>query len=262
MTRFDRFSDFMHQYAYQSYYPDNVFAISENLERADRDNCLYQFFMNQSPYRSAFPLMTSDGGARGKDQVAIVFALNIYGGDHPGFVHRLNRVLKQLAAGSGKEQEAVMVLMRAQMELQQMEISLINFVDHELLQRVSNNISSQKGLKITLYTLLLVGGALGAPGFSMSGFVFMLPFCVVAIFLGLFKLIYWACIRQITPQEIQVCARPLQEYSDLTGEQRKQAPAEPVPQPQKGTAVSFCTNCGTPVRPEDAFCLSCGTRLR
>ena len=148
---------------------------------------------------------------RGKDQIAIVFALNLYGAEHPGFAAKVNTLLKELAGGSSKEAQSVIVLMRAQMELQQLEISLINFVDRELLIKVNGAIRRLKGPNIVLALACLFGGAIGMPGFSMIG-LFPLTFVAIGVFVYSFmKIPYWFAVKTISEDDINASVRPVGE---------------------------------------------------
>ena len=145
MSRKEQLRAFMDKYQNISFHMSNIPHILENLQKAEQDGCLRKFLMNEKPYISAFPLVLVNDktkAARGKDQVALVFALNLYGAKNPGFAARLNVLLKELGRGSLKEAQNVMVLMRAQMELQQLEISLINFLDRELLEIINQRIKA------------------------------------------------------------------------------------------------------------------------
>lgn len=218
MGRREDLAAFMDKYDDISYSKKNVPLILANLKKADEDGCLRQFFLNQKPYQSAFPLLIKgdpkDGPlptGRGKDQVALVFALNLYGAEHPGFAAKLSALLKELACGTSKEAQSVIVLMRAQMELQQMEISLINFADRELLQKVNRAIQRLKGPNIALAVGCIFGGAIGMPGFSMLG-LFPLTFAAIGVFVyGFMKLPYWLGIKAISEEEINASARPAGE---------------------------------------------------
>ena len=202
----------MQKYDNVSFTGSNIPKILENLKKADEDNCLRKFFLNEKPYISAFPFVVINDkqmAARGKDQVSIVFALNLYGAEHPGFALKINNILKELATGSAKESQSVIVLMRAQMELQQMEISLINFVDEALLQKVNTSIRKQKGPGIALSLACLFGGAIGMPGFTMIGLI-PLTFAAIGVFIyGFIKLPYWLGIKAISQEEIAAAARPV-----------------------------------------------------
>lgn len=214
MQRKEKLAEFMGKYNNVSFTGDNIPKILENLKKADEDNCLRQFFLNKKPYISAFPFVIINDqqmAARGKDQVSIVFALNLYGAEHPGFALKVNTLLKELAAGSSKEFQSVLVLMRAQMELQQLEISLINFADEELLHLVNNGIHKLKGLSIALGIACLVGGAIAMPGFTMLGLI-PLTFVSIGVFIYAFmKLPFWLGIKRFSQEEIAAAARPVGE---------------------------------------------------
>jgi hypothetical protein len=198
MGRRENLKEFMDKYDNVSFMAANIPLILQNLKKADEDGCLRQFFLNKKPYQSAFPFIVfndNQKAARGKDQVALVFALNLYGAEHPGFATKINTLLKTLACGSAQEAQSVMVLMRAQIELQQMEISLINFVDQELLANVNAAIRRLKGPKLALAILCLLGGAIGMPGFSIIG-LFPLTFAAIGLFVyGFMKIPYWLGLK-------------------------------------------------------------------
>lgn len=214
MSRYEAFGIYMDKYDNVSYMRGNVPLILANLKKADEDGCLRQFFLNKKPYQSAFTFFVftdQQKAARGKDQIAIVFALNLYGAGRPGFAAKVNTLLKELASGSSKEAQSVIVLMRAQMELQQLEISLINFVDRELLLKVNNAIRRLKGPNLALALACLFGGAIGMPGFTMIGWI-PLTFVAIGVFVYSFiKIPYWLAVRGIPEADILASARPAGE---------------------------------------------------
>ena len=214
MGRYEEFTAFMDKYANVSYMKDNVPRILENLKKADEDGCLQRFFLNDKPYQSVFTFFVFNGthmAARGKDQVAIVFALNLYGVKYPGFAAKVNALLKELVDGSSKKVQSVIVLMRAQMELQQKEISLINFVDRELLLKVNSTIHRLKGPNLALTLCCLFGGAIGMPGFTIIGWI-PLTFVAIAVFIyGFVKTSYWLGIRKIPEEHIASSAQSVGE---------------------------------------------------
>ena len=214
MSRKEKLSAFMDKYDGVSFNKSNIPLILENLQKAENDGCLRKFLMNTKPYRSAFTFFVfneNQKAARGKDQVALVFALNLYGAQCPGFAARLNTLLKELASGSSKEAQSVMVLMAAQMELQKSEISLINFVDRELLLKVNKAIRRLKGPNLALSLLFLFGGAIGMPGFTMLG-LFPLTFVSIGLFIYSFmKIPYWLGIRPFAEDALNDALRPVGE---------------------------------------------------
>jgi len=216
MGRREDLAEFMDKYDNVSYVKANVSLVLTSLKKADEDGCLRRFFLNEKHYQSAFPLIVKGKDdpiptARGKDQIAIVFALNLYGAEHPGFAAKVNTLLMELADGSSKEAQSVLVLMRAQMELQQLEISLINFVDRELLQKVNHATRRLKGPNIALSLACLFGGAIGMPGSAMIG-LFPLTFVAIGVFVyGFIKIPYWCAIRAISEEDINASARPVGE---------------------------------------------------
>lgn len=108
-------AEFMDKYDNVSYNKANVSLILTSLKKAEENGCLRQFFLNEKPYQSAFTFFVFNDqqkAARGKDQIAIVFALNLYGAEHPGFAAKANALLKELACGSSKEAQSVIALMR------------------------------------------------------------------------------------------------------------------------------------------------------
>ena len=204
----------MDKYDNVSFMKANIPLILKNLTKADEAGCLRQFFLNKKPYQSAFTFFVFNNQqqvARGKDQIAIVFALNLYGAEHPGFAAKVNAILKELAGGSSKKAQSVIVLMRAQMELQQLEISLINFVDRELLMKVNGAIRRLKGPNIVLALACLFGSAIGAPGFTMIGLI-PLTFVAIGVFIyGFMKIPYWFAIKVISEDDINASVRPVGE---------------------------------------------------
>ena len=101
--------------------------------------------------------------------------------------------------------------MCAQMELQQLEISLINFVDRDLLQKVNTAIRRPKGPNIALSLACLFGGAIGMPGFTMIG-LFPLTFVAIGVFVYSFmKIPYWFAIKVISEEDINASVRPVGE---------------------------------------------------
>ena len=214
MSRIEKLAEFMDKYDNVSFMKANIPLILKNLTKADEDGCLRQFFLNKKPYQSAFTFFVFNNqqqAARGKDQIAIVFALNLYGAEHPGFAAKVNAILKELAGGSSKKAQSVIVLMRAQMELQQLEISLINFVDRELLMKVNGAIRRLKGPNIVLALACLFGGAIGMPGFTMIGLI-PLTFAAIGVFIyGFMKIPYWFAIKVISEDDINASVRPVGE---------------------------------------------------
>lgn len=214
MGRREDLAEFMDKYDNVSYNKANVSLILTSLKKAEENGCLRHFFLNEKPYQSAFTFFVFNDqqkAARGKDQIAIVFALNLYGAEHPGFAAKANALLKELACGSSKEAQSVIALMRAQMELQQLEISLINFVDRDLLQKVNTAIRRLKGPNIALSLACLFGGAIGMPGFTMIG-LFPLTFVAIGMFVYSFmKIPYWFAIKVISEEDINASVRPVGE---------------------------------------------------
>lgn len=127
MERIDKFTQYCKQYEGTGYVESNVPLVLQNLRKAMQDGCLRQFILNEKPYISAFPYV-GNMAVRGKDQVAIVIGLNLYGAENSQFAAELNGVLKQLITGSVKQARAVMVLMNAQMEFQRENVALINLL--------------------------------------------------------------------------------------------------------------------------------------
>lgn len=214
MGRREDLAVFMAKHDNVSYNKANVSLVLANLKKADEAGCLRQFFLNEKPYQSAFTFFVFNDqqkAVRGKDQIAIVLALNLYGAEHPGFAAEVNTLLKGLVGGSTKEAQSVIVLIRAQMELQQLEISLINFVDRELLLKTNDAIHRLKGPNIALALACLFGGAIGMPGFSMIG-LFPLTFVAIGVFVYSFmKLPYWLAVNVISEDDINASVRPVGE---------------------------------------------------
>ena len=175
--------------------------------------------MNKKPYQSAFPYFVFNDdikAARGKDQCAIVYALNFYGAKNPGFVFRLHDVLKQLVAGSAKEVAAITVLRNAQVELQQLQISLIDFFDEELLLALDNFVKRKKAPKILLMLLFIFGGAIGAPGLAIAGLPILSPAAGFLVIYGIINLVAWFAVRPLGDEVIKKCAREVKEYCEET----------------------------------------------
>ena len=216
MGRIEKFQEYCKQYEGKSFVGSNVSRVLQNLEKAVEDGCLQRFLMNEKPYISAFPFV-GDMAFRGKDQVAIVIAMNLYGAKHPAFAEELNSALKRLIAGNTKQTRAVMVLMGAQMEFQRMDVALINFVDRELIDEVNRKTKKLKGGRIALWSLIGCASAMGAPGFAMAGLVLLSPICGVLCFYSIFiQVVAWVCtplykeevialsVRAVGPCEIEV----------------------------------------------------------
>lgn len=192
MEREEKFLDYCNKYADKGYVSANVPRILENLEKAWNDRKLEAFLLNQKPYISAFPYVIDiHHGARGKDQVAIVLALNIFGADHPEFVFELNALMKSLVKGGRKKLQAVLMLMAAQMELQDQECSMINFVDAELISAINRYVSFNKPIKVVLSALGLVLGAIGMPGSAMIGLIPLTFVCIGLFLYCWYKLAFW-----------------------------------------------------------------------
>ena len=221
----------------------NISKIYGNLELAERDGALKDFILNKKPYQSAFAFV-GDGAARGKDQVAIVISLNLYGADHPGFAARLNRILKEVARGSSNQAQNVPVLMAAQMEFQRLEISLINFVDRELIELVNKRTKKNKTKMIILWSLLGVAGAMGAPGFTMLGVpVLGIPCGLLCCYCIFTKVVYWACLPVFNEDVISLSVR---------------TPGDCVIQ-EKVPEKAVCKKCGMALGVTNKFCGRCGT---
>ena len=219
MERARKLAEFIEKYDNINFNSTNIPKVLENLKRADEDGCLKQFFMNKKPYQSAFPYFVFNDdvkAARGKDQCAIVYALNFYGAKNPGFVFRLHDVLKQLVAGSTKEVAAITVLRNAQVELQQLQISLIDFFDEELLLALDNFVKRKKTPKILLMLLFIFGGAIGAPGLAIAGLPILSPAAGFLVIYGIINLVAWFAVRPLGDEAIKKCAREVKEYCEET----------------------------------------------
>lgn len=215
MERQEKLLAFIRQYDNVNFNSTNIPKVLETLERADKDGCLKEFFLNRKPYRSTFPFFVfneSNKAARGKDQCAIVFALNWYSVLNPGFALRLNTVLKELARGSAKEAAAVFVLRNAQLELQELEISLVDFLDKELLKLLNVYVSKNKVRNILFGLLCIFGGALGAPGLAIAGMPVLSPFSAGVMIYGWVKVIPWCFSRPMSDEKISMCAREVRQY--------------------------------------------------
>lgn len=217
MGRKEDLKAFINQHDNVNFNSSNIPKILENLKLAEQNNCLRDFLLNKKPYISNFPFFVftdNTKAARGKDQVAIVFALNIYGANVPGFAERLNRILKEFANGSSKQMQAVAVLMRAQMELQTLGISLINFVDAELLTILNKKIKKLRPRMIFLMLIFFFGGAIGMPGLSIAGFP-PLSFVAMAAFIyGWIKGIFWLGMKPFPQELIAAATQPIGECTD------------------------------------------------
>lgn len=208
MNREEKLLEYINQYNNQAFNAHNIPRILENLEKAEADGQLTGFLRNEKPYQCAFQFIGTTG-TRGKDQIAIVLALNTYGESKPDFVFRLHGVLKQLLQGNAKDMEAAYVLLAAQMELQSLGASLIDFVDNELLAIARKAISSTKGKQIFKWILLMVGGAMGAPGFAMAGLVLLSPFAGFLCFYSIMKLVAWCCMPTFKDPKFDTMTRPV-----------------------------------------------------
>ncbi|MBR2715302.1 MAG: hypothetical protein IKB73_03745 [Ruminococcus sp.] len=167
MKRIEKFYDYIVKIYYVNvciygnnspYDLTNIPPILKNLDKAMCYDALYDFLMNAPPYRCAFPYSyTTDnhedamGAYRNKDQIALVFALNIYGSMYPSFAIDLNAMLKKLAQGNSKEYKAAIVLIEDQLHLQEQEISLINFVDEELIRLLNSATGKHKATELLLW---------------------------------------------------------------------------------------------------------------
>ena len=208
MDRKEKFMSYIQEYNSVAFNAHNIPLILENLEKAEADGQLIQFLRNEKPYRCAYQFVGTTG-TRGKDQIAIVLALNTYGESKPDFVFRLHGVLKQLLQGNPKDMEAAYVLLAAQMELQSLGASLIDFVDNELLAVARKAIGSTKGKQILKWILLMVGGAIGAPGFAMAGLVLLSPFAGFLCFYSIMKLVAWCCMPTFKNSKFDTMTRPV-----------------------------------------------------
>ena len=190
----ERFLEYCKQYEGKSFVGSNVPKVLQNLKKAMNDGCLQQFLLNEKPYISAFPFV-GNMAFRGKDQVSIVIAMNLYGAEDLGFAAELNSLLKQLIAGNTKQARVVMVLMAAQMEFQRMDVALINFVDRELIEAVNRKTKKLKVRNILMWWIIGSACAMGAPGFAMAGLALLSPICGVLCFYSIFvQLVAWLCM--------------------------------------------------------------------
>ena len=243
MDRATKFMKFCEEYSGRTFMGQNISKIHDNLELAEKNGALKDFILNKKPYQSAFAFFNGDA-ARGKDQVAIVVALNVYGADHPGFAVRLNRVLKEVARGSAKQAQNVTVLMAAQMEFQRKEISLINFVDRELIDLVNKNTKRSKGKMIALWCVIGAAASMGAPGFTMLGLpVLGLP-CGILCFYSIFiKALSWSFVPVFKEDVISASVR-------VAGDCVIQ---------EQISEKTVCNQCGSHLDATDKFCAQCGT---
>ena len=68
---------------------------------------------------------------------------------------------------------------------------------------------------------------------------------------------------QATPTQIDI--QQFLDYETRTQSFSGQQPSQPMPAEQPEQELprgGFCSNCGTPVAPEDLFCSECGNKLR
>lgn len=243
MDRAAKFMKFCEEYSGRTFMGQNISKIHDNLEMAEKNGALKDFILNKKPYQSAFAFFNGDA-ARGKDQVAIVVALNVYGADHPGFAVRLNRALKEVARGSAKQAQNVTVLMAAQMEFQRKEISLSNFVDRELIELVNKRTKRNKGKMIAFWCLIGGASSMGAPGFAMLGVPLLSIPCAVLCFYSIFmKVVYWACLPVFKEDVISASVRTAGDC---------------VIQEQISEKI-VCNQCGSHLDATDKFCAQCGT---
>ena len=244
MERETKFMKFCEEHAGRTFMGQNISKIHDNIELAEKNGALKDFILNKKPYQSAFPFF-ADGAARGKDQVAIVVALNVYGSDHPGFAVRLNKVLKEIARGAAKPAQNVTVLMAAQMEFQQKEMGLINFVDRELIELVNKNTKRSKGKMIAFWCFIGGASSMGAPGFAMLGVPLLSIPCALLCFYSIFiKVVYWACLPVFKEDLISASVR---------------GAGDCVIREQISEKI-VCKQCGSRLDATDKFCAQCGTR--
>ena len=217
MERYTKFSEFIKQYNNIKFDAANIPKIIANLEKADRDGRLKEFFINQKPYLSSFVFDgLNERGMEtvGIDYVAIVLALNLYGMKNPGFVFRLNYTLKHLVKGSTKELNAVYNLRDPQLELQKLEISLIDFFDKEILLQLNSLMSKKKVQKIMLKLIFIFVGPLGAMAFITSGLAFLFPFPIFLMICGFWNLGVWFKVKSLSDEAINDCGREIREYQE------------------------------------------------
>lgn len=219
MGRYEEIKSYANEYHNKSFNVTNVPKIYANLKKAVSTGHLREILLNKKPYRCAFPLVISDGNApqvRGKDQVSIVFALNLYGARNPGFAKRLNTLMKELAEGFSKSVRSVVVLMRAQMELQLLGISLINFVDAELLAMLNARIKKLRPLGLLLSVVCLFGGAIGCPGFAMIGLIPLTVLSMIALIYGFVKIFFLVGFAPFKEDLILSATQPVGECIDVS----------------------------------------------
>lgn len=214
MSRQEKLLAFIKEHDNKNFNSSNIPKILENLKKADEDGKLRDFLLNKKPCTSAFTFFVFNDNAqaaRGKDQVSIVFALNLYGANKPGFAAKLNGIMKELATGSSKAVQSVVVLMRAQAELQILDISLINFVDKPLLETLNKWIKRKRVSMIILMAALIVGGAIGMPGFTMAGLIPLTFVAVGGFVYGFIKIFYWIGMKPFPAEMIDSCVQPIGE---------------------------------------------------
>ncbi len=280
-SRTNKFFAFFNRYANESFMTGNVGKILANLEKADNDGRLRSFILSEDPYRSAFPFFNGQA-ARNKDQVAIVMALNIYGAQHKGFAERLNATLKEVLKGNAKECSCVFVLMAAQLELQSLEKSLINFVDKELFDEVRASAKSKKVCAILLRIGMVFGSAIATPGFAIIGLFPLLIVTVPAMLYGLYSLIFWVfmptfknksyaesvrgvgeCLTDEEAEAFTVLMNEVKAPTDETEppEEKTEEPVVTAETPVEEKEKCFCHFCGKEIDADAIFCIHCGSQV-
>lgn len=241
--------DFMKQHDGTNYMLSNVGPILKNLQNADADGCLDKFMMNQKPYKSDFPVLTQSGG-RGKDQASIVFAMNLHGIYNHGFAQRINTVMKQFANGNAKQINNVRVLLATQLQLQELEISAINFVDRELADMINRDTRRKKGSMITLFIFLLFACSIALPGGAISGFFPLTLLAIPTFIYSLFSLFKWIGTPVFSQEVLDKSTRAVEDIIHIEDETSK------IFQPKKRK----CRACNQELPPEADFCGDCGTK--
>ena len=210
MDRKDLFDNYIIQNDNKLFSKKNIPLILKNLDSADKNNCLKEFITNKKPYFCFFQFVSQDNKASGlKDCYAIVLALNIYGGKTPGFAERLNAVLKELANGNARQVHYASDLMKAQIELQASGISLINFVDRDLLLAINNGMKKSKKRTLLIKLSSIFGGIISFMLFFFWGLFPISILFLIVFFYGFSDLTYWLRVKPVNNESIQSITQPI-----------------------------------------------------
>jgi len=210
MERKDLFDNYIIQNENNIFSKKNIPLLLKNLDSADKNNCLKEFITNKKPYFCFFQFVSQDNKSSGlKDCYAIVLALNIYGEKTPGFAERLNAALKELANGNAKQVHYASDLMKAQIELQSSGISLINFVDRDLLLAINNGIKKSKKSTLLIKLSSILGGILCFMLFLFLGLFPISILFLIVFFSGFSDVTYWLRVKPIENELIQSITQPI-----------------------------------------------------